>query len=145
MAKYNFKLEKVLNYKEKVEDLKKNEFAESSHKLNIEEEKLLYYNNYKESLLNKKRATNSASIGQYKLYSSYIDDLSKKIKNQKKVVANAKEEFDKAKEELLVAMQERKSFEKLKEIQYEEYLLDMKKREEKLIDGIVTYKINTRQ
>lgn len=42
-------------------------------------------------------------------------------------------------------MQERKSFEKLKEIQYEEYLLDMKKREEKLIDGIVTYKINTRQ
>ena len=126
MAKYNFKLEKVLNYKEKVEDLKKNEFAESSHKLNIEEEKLLYYNNYKESLLNKKRATNSASIGQYKLYSSYIDDLSKKIKNQKNS-SKCQEEFDKAKEELLVAMQERKSFEKLKEIQYEEYLLDMKK------------------
>lgn len=42
-------------------------------------------------------------------------------------------------------MQERKSFERLKEIQYEEYLIDLKKREEKLLDGIVTYKTNTRQ
>lgn len=145
MAGYTFKLEKLLNYKEKIEDIKKVDFAESSQKLNIEEERLLYFNKYKESLLNKKKAKSTASVGQYKLYSTYINDLSQKIENQKKAVEDAKEEFNRAKEELLVAMKERKSFEKLKEIHYEEYLMDMKKREEKLIDGIVTYKTNTRK
>lgn len=83
MAGYSFKLEKVLNYKEKIEDIKKAEFAESSHKLNMEEERLLYFSKYKENLLNKKKVNNIASIGQYKLYSSYINDLSNIIENQK--------------------------------------------------------------
>ncbi len=145
MAGYSFKLEKVLNYKEKVEDIKKAELAERNRRLYVEEERLLFFNNHKENILSRKKSTQNASVGEYKLYSSYINDLSNIIKNQKKLVADAKDEVDKAKEELIVAMQERKSFERLKEIQYEEYLIDLKKREEKLLDGIVTYKTNTRQ
>jgi len=145
LSGYSFKFEKLLNYKEKIEDIKKVEFTESSNKLNMEVEKLSSYNRYKESLLNKKNSRNTASVGEYRLFCNYINDLTKKIENQKKVVEDAKEEFNKAKEELLVAMQERKSFEKLKEIQYEAYLNEMKKQEEKLIDNIVTYKTNTQQ
>lgn len=145
MAGYNFKLERVLNYKEKLEDIKKARFADSTNKLNKEEEKLLYFNTYKENLLEKQKAKKNTSIGYYKLYNNYLNDLSAMIKNQEKVVEDAKEDLNKAKEELLTAMQERKSFEKLKEIQYEEYLIDAKKEEEKLIDGIITFNVNTRQ
>lgn len=145
LAGYNFKLERVLNYKEKLEDIKKARFADSTNKLNKEEEKLLYFNTYKENLLEKQKAKKNTSIGYYKLYNNYLNDLSAMIKNQEKVVEDAKEDLNKAKEELLTAMQERKSFEKLKEIQYEEYLIDAKKEEEKLIDGIITFNVNTRQ
>ncbi len=145
MAGYNFKLEKLLNYKEKIEDIKKAEFAETSHKLNLEEERLLYFNNYKENLLKRKKASNVASVSQYKLYSNYIYDISKIIENQKKVVEGTKKELNKVQEELIVAMQERKSFEKLKELKYEEYLSDIKKKEDNMIDGIVTFRTNTQK
>lgn len=40
-------------------------------------------------------------------------------------------------------MQERKSFEKLKENDYNEFLSESKKKEDKVIDGIVTFNIST--
>lgn len=83
MAGYSFKLEKVLNYKEKVEDIKKAELAERNRRLYVEEERLLFFNNHKENILSRKKSTQNASVGEYKLYSSYINDLSNIIKNQK--------------------------------------------------------------
>ena len=44
---YSFRLEKVLNYKENVENLKKAEYGDVNRRLNQEEEKLLNYNNHK--------------------------------------------------------------------------------------------------
>src|SRR5690606_12578533 len=104
LAGYNFKLERVINYKEKLEDIKKAIFADSTNKLNKEEEKLLYFNTYKENLLEKQKAKKNTSIGYYKLYNNYLNDLSAMIKNQEKVVEDAKEDLNKAKEELLTAM-----------------------------------------
>lgn len=141
---YNFRLEKVLNYKENIESFKKTEFGNINLKLNKEQEILFDYNLNKERLVNKKKESmNSTSIGNLKLYNDYLVDISINIENQEQVIDEIKEDLKKAKEELLVAMQERKSFEKLKENNYNEFLSETKKKEEKVIDEIISYNIST--
>ena len=141
---YNFRLEKVLNYKETIEDFKRTEFGEVNQKLNKAEQILLDYNNYKESLIkDKNNSTIKTNIGNLKLFNNYLKDISVNIETQEQIVYETKEELEKVKEELLIAMQEKKSFEKLKEKDYEEFLDESKKKEDKIIDEIVTFNINT--
>lgn len=141
---YNFRLEKVLNYKETIEDFKRTEFGEVNQKLNKAEQILLDYNNYKESLIkDKNNSTIKTNIGNLKLFNNYLKDISVNIEIQEQIVYETKEELEKVKEELLIAMQEKKSFEKLKEKDYEEFLDESKKKEDKIIDEIVTFNINT--
>lgn len=128
MAGYSFKLEKVLNYKEKLENIKKAEYGDINRRLNNEEEKLLNYNNYKQSLVTEKnQITKNINVGHLKLYNDYLQDISNMIENQEKVVIEIKKDLEIAKEELLIAMKEKKSFEKLKEIKYEEIFWNKKK------------------
>lgn len=146
MMGYNFKLERVLNYKETVENFKKAEYGDVHQKLNKEEETLYKYNRYKESLLNdREESSRKTSIANLKLYNNYIQDMAKNIEKQEQIIDETKEELEKVKEELLVAMQEKKSFEKLKENGYNEYLAESKKKEEQITDGIVTFNTNTQQ
>lgn len=144
MMGYNFRLEKVLNYKETVEGFKKTKYGQVHQKLNKEEDILLNYNIYKESLLkDKTQFTRKTSIGNLKLFNNYLKDISENIENQEQLVGETKQELEEVKKELLIAMREKKSFEKLKEKGYEEYLDESKKKEEKIIDEIVTFKTNT--
>lgn len=137
---HNFKLQKVLNYKENIENFKKTEFGNINLKLNKEEEILLNYNLCKEKLVTKKKESiNSISIGHLKLYNDYLNDISSNIENQEQIIDEIKDELKKAKEELLIAMQERKSFDKLKEKKHNDYLSEIKKKEEKVIDEIISF------
>lgn len=141
---YSFKLQKVLNYKEKIEDIKKGEYEDVNRRLNNEEEKLLNFNIHKEDLLYRKHETiKSTSVANLKLYNHYLQEISSNIEKQEKVISIIKDELEKTKEELLIAMREKKVFEKLKENDYSEFLKEVKKDEEKLIDGIVTFNSTT--
>ena len=141
---YNFRLEKVLNYKENIESFKKTEYGNINLKLNKEEEILYNYNLNKERLVTKKmESINNTNIGNLKLYNDYLYDISINIENQEQVIGEIKIELKKAKEELLLAMQERKSFEKLKENNYNEFLSEEKKKEEKVVDEIISFNIST--
>ena len=47
MMNFNFRLERVLNFKDTVEELKKAEYGNAQRKLNQEEDKLNSYNQHK--------------------------------------------------------------------------------------------------
>lgn len=141
---YSFKLEKVLNYKENIEDLKKSKYGDINSRVNNEKERLIGFNQHKENLVvEKNKSVKNTSIGNLKLYNSYLQDISVTIQNQERKIEEMKVELEEAKEELLVAMQEKKAFEKLKENDYKEFIIESKRQEEKLLDGIVTF--NTSQ
>lgn len=145
MRGYSFKLDKVLNFKESIENVKKLEYGDINQKLVREEERLLKYNIYKKDLLAKRKEfTQRTNINNLKLYNRVLEDISRTIKNQEKIISDIKVELEIAKEELLVAMQEKKAFEKLKENDYNEYIVEFKKSEEKTIDGIVTFNNSSR-
>ncbi len=141
---YNFKLEKVLNYKENIENFKKAEYGNMNQKLISAEERLEKFYSYKNKLITEKNENiKNINIANLKLYNNYLQDISTNIENQKHIIIEVKNELEKAKEELLVAMQERKSFEKLKENDYNEFITESKKNEDKIIDEIVTFNIST--
>lgn len=141
---FNFKLEKVLNYKKTIEDYKKNEYGTIQQRLNNEEDKLDTFNKYKNNLKNEKNlSATKTKVGNLMMYNNYINHVATKIKVQEEVIIETKEELEEVKEELIVALKEKRIFEKLKENEYEEYLYQLKKQEEKQIDTIVSYKTST--
>lgn len=145
MAGFNFKLEKVLNYKETVENEKKTKFAQIKQRLHKEESLLDDYYKQKKSIIEEKNSFNeNIKAGELYLYNLYIDTINKKIERQKSIILKTKEELNKAKDEMLNAVKEKKIFEKLKENKYEEFISEQEKEEEKIVDNLVSYKTATR-
>ncbi|NLW22281.1 MAG: flagellar export protein FliJ [Tissierellia bacterium] len=141
---FNFRLEKVLKYKKTVEDYKKNQYGIIKQRLDREENKLDKINRYKEGLQNEKNlSTVNTKVGNLAMYNDYINHINHEINIQKEIVSNTKKELEKAKKEMILAVQEKKVFEKLKENEYEKHLYNMKKQEEKLTDILVSYKTST--
>lgn len=141
MLGYTFKLEKVLNYKKDMENVKKGILGNINNKLNTEQEKLLKYNNHKEKLVNKKdKVQEKTNIRNLKFYSDQLKSISKDIEEQEKLIHSIKIELEKAKEELLESVKEKKTLEKLKEKDYDEFLNEMEKKQEEIIDNIVSFK-----
>ncbi|NLV76422.1 MAG: flagellar export protein FliJ [Tissierellia bacterium] len=139
-------MEKVLNYKKTLEDYKKSQYGIAQKKLFDEEDKLAKFNKYKNIVKNEKNQTViKTNIGNLAMYNNYINDLSRKIKSQEQIVNKTRKDAEEAKEEMITAVKEKKIFEKLKEQEYEEYLYQLKRDEEKQTDAIVSYKTSTQQ
>lgn len=146
MVSFNFRLEKVLNYKKTVEDYKKSQYGMVQKKLFDEEDKLAKFNQYKSIIKNKKNQTvTKTNVGNLAMYNNYINELSRKIKSQEQIVNKTRKDAEKAKEEMVSAVKEKKIFEKLKEQKYEEHLYQLKKTEEKQTDAIISYRTSTQQ
>src|SRR5690554_4873004 len=102
MAGFNFKLEKVLNYKETVENEKKTKFAQIKQRLHKEELLLDDYYKQKKSIIEEKNSFNeNIKAGELYLYNLYINTINKKIERQKSIILKTKEELNKAKDEML--------------------------------------------
>lgn len=143
---YNFKLEKVLNYKESIENVKKGEYGAVSNKLKKAESKLMKYQDNKEVLISEKNnMKTNTSIRNLKMYNDYVKIISDDIKRQEKVILQINKELKDAKEELMKAMQEKKTLEKLKEKGYDEFVKESNKDEEKVIDALNSFNNSTQK
>lgn len=146
MVNFDFKLERVLNYKKTVENFKKNKYGMMRQKLIKEEDKLSNFNDYKKTIIEEKNMSNiKIKAGDLAMYNSYINDLNIQIKKQEEIVIETKENLERAKDEMIVSIKEKKIFEKLKENKYEEYICELKKQEEKQNDTLLSYRISNQQ
>lgn len=144
MGGYKFKLQKILEYKETVEGLKKSEYSVAIQKLNEEEEILSEYISRKSQIIKDREGKDGRiSVGSLKLYNDYIVEITGMIEKQELVIDRAERLVEVAQQNLLEAMQEKKGFEKLKERDYEEFIEEEKREEAKMIDQIVTFNTNT--
>lgn len=144
MSGYKFKLQRVLDYKETLEGLKKSEYGTAIQKLNEEKEILSSYISKKSEIIKQfNTIDDKINIGSFRTYNNYISEITNRIKKQEENVMYAEREAIKIQEELLEAMKEKKSFEKLKEKDHKEFILEEKREEEKIMDQIVTFNTNT--
>ena len=142
MARFRYRMQNILDVKEKMESQARNEFAIANAKLAEEEEKLAGLEARKLSYEDELRALYSADLELLKINETQdaIDNLKERIVVQKGNVKQAAHNVDLAREKLTIAMQERKTHEKLKERQFEEFKQEEAAKESKEIDELVSFR-----
>jgi len=145
LAKFRFSMESILKIKYSLEEQKKQEFGMAMKKLEAEKILLNSLNKRREDSVATFKVNVSSAINPKESadFSNYIEALKFKIEEQAIKVKRANAEVEKKREELVEATKEKKKFEKLKENQHENYIIEEKRSEQRVTDEIVSYKYNS--
>ncbi len=141
MARFRYTMQNILNIKEKMETQAKQHFGEAKRSLDLEEEVLAALFEKKEEI---ERHAVEVLQGELDLHDIEDSQMSRiiieqKITEQKMRVQRAEEALERARAELEEAVKERKTHEKLKEKQFEEFIQEENRAESKTIDELTTY------
>lgn len=141
MAVFRYKMQGILDIKEKLEDRAKQDFAEANMRLDAEKKKLdelqakrLFY--MQEGIRLRMEVIDLLKIKENKLAVLKMDEF---IADQKMEIARAAKAVERARAVLQELMQERKAHEKLKETAFEEFLKEEQATESKEIDELTSY------
>ena len=141
MARFRYKMQNILSIKEKMETQAKQAFADAKRKLDLEQEAL-------ERLFRKKEEVeqHAVEVLQGDLDLHEIEDsqmariiIDQRIEEQKHRVNRATLELETTRALLEEAVKERKTHEKLKEKQFDEFVREENRTESKTIDELTTY------
>ena len=145
MAKFVYSMQSILNVKYKLESQEKIAYANAQAQLRREEEKLKHFKDRRQFYENKMRGKMEEKLDVRALYecNQGIEVMKLAIQEQKKNVEAAQKGVDKAQEKLNEAMKERKTYEKLRENAFEEFVKELNAQESKEIDELVSYNYAT--
>lgn len=141
MAKFNYRMQNILDIKYKLEDNAKQAYADALIELREQENKLeelhnrkaLYYKAYQESIIG------ALKFREIEEDANAMDIMDMMIEEQKQVVRDYSKKLEKRRQELNFAMQERKMHEKLREKQFDVFLDELSIQETKEIDEVVSF------
>ncbi|EHL17288.1 flagellar export protein FliJ [Peptoanaerobacter stomatis] len=138
---YKFRLQKVLDVKEKAEDNKKNEVYIVNKELLKANEQLqeLKLELTQKGIEREEKNKEGTSIIEIVQLNKYIDYLCSLIKNKEIEICELNKKLEIKKEEYIESRKERKSYENLKDKDYARYMIKEAKEEEKIIDEIVSF------
>lgn len=139
--RFKFKFQKVLEYKKNMEKLKLADYNKAKEVYSLEENKLKELIDYKmNELAIRNRKLKSTTIFDLKNYNAIINYINKEIAKQETRVDSAKSIMDNKKKVFLDALKEKKIMEKIKERHYNEFIYEIKKEEDSMIDEIVNFR-----
>ena len=142
MARFRYRMQNILDIKEKMETQAKNEFAQAQAKLNAEEEKLADRVSYRQRLqedggrLLLADRLDILKIDENKKMVSYAGE---QVRAQTIQVRMAQKKLDEQRVRMQKAMQERKTHEILKEKAFDDFKVELKAAEGKEIDELTSY------
>lgn len=144
MAKFQYKMQSILNIKYKLESQAKTNFTNAANKLREEEEKLDGFRKRKEYYEEKARGLmmERLNILEIKKTKVAIEKMKDAIRMQLVTVKVAEKNLEAARLKLNEIMIDRKTHEKLKENAFEEFVKEMNASEGKEIDELVSYSYN---
>ena len=142
MAKFVYRMQNILDIKNKLEVQARNSYAAARMKLSQEEEKLdrmfeqkkAYEENYRQQF------SGNINILQINICKNAIELCKNQIKKQLVEVKVASLNLEAAQKRLGEVMKERKIQEKLREKAYEEFLQELNDQEKKEIDELVSFR-----
>lgn len=142
MAGFTFKFQSMLNVKEKLQEQKELEFGKAVQAYELEKRKFdILVKQREANILGLKDAIEKkVSPREIASYNSFINKLKNDMDKQKVTITQAEEYVEKKRLELQNAIVETKKYEKLKEKDLEEYVLEQKSKENQALDEIVTYR-----
>ena len=147
MAKFIYKMQSLLNIKEKLEEQEKTAYGLARAALNEEEEKLAQLVAKKNRYLEEKRLKMSELLDVLELakLEQAIHSTELMIEDQILLVRRAEKALQVARIRLENAMKERKIQEKLKEKAFEEFKKELEAAEQQEINELVTFRFGNGQ
>lgn len=141
MAKFIYRMQSILNVKEKLETQAKNEFAEAKIRLDEEMAVLEALEARKASYEEEGRRLREEELEVRKLNENQyaVDRMDEYIAEQKKNVAKAEKDLERARIKMVEAMQESQIHQKLRERAFEEFKRDLIAQESKEIDELTSF------
>ena len=142
MGRFRYRMQNILNIKEKLETQAKNDFAAANMELAQEQDKLarmLEHNRELEEESKQLRMKESLSIKEIKDNTLSIEIQKEKMKQQALCIRAAEKKVEQRRKVMVELMQEKKTHELLKEKAFEQFLLDEKAAESKQIDELTSY------
>lgn len=142
MSKFVFSLQNLLNMKEKIEEQEKNNYSRANLLLQEAEEKRSQLQDRQREAQNQLAEVVLATldIPEIRRKEDALEILKMYVLQQEVVVRQRERELDEARERLSEAMKERKTFEKLREKAFEEFVAEENRKEQKEIDELVSYR-----
>ncbi len=142
MARFRYRMQNILNVKEKLETQAKNEFAIAAAKEREEEEKLEAIQRRRDDKEAELKALveEDLDVVSIKEAEDALEVIKYHVNVQRLNLAAARQELEVKRSQLTVAMQERKTHEKLKEKQFEQFKAEEAAKESKEIDELVSYR-----
>lgn len=142
MAKFKYRMQNILDVKEKLETQARNDFAVASAIVNEEEDKLNAHisrqENYRVYL--KELQNGDLNFRKIKETTQAIEAMKYVIDQQRQSLKKAESVLEMRRVALAEAMQEVKTHEKLKEKEFAQFMMDEAARESKEIDELVSYR-----
>ncbi|MDK2820372.1 MAG: flagellar protein FliJ [Clostridia bacterium] len=133
VAGFNFTLEKVHSYRNKLEDQLKLELAKLRHYQEKEQSALKLYQQQRDSYLD---VNGNLTLNEMLQKEVYLQALDARIANQKEKVAKVSKQVLQKKEQVQSAMKERKILDRLRERQLNAFKYKEDKKEQKEIDDL---------
>ncbi len=124
---FRFSLQKVLNFKSRVEDDRALEFKRRQSEVRKQEEKLTQLSLRKKAMQHQSRG--STSLQEMRLNSAYVDQLTDELHSGQAELEQRQSVQESAREDLLQATQEKKAIENLKERKHLDFQRQERQRE----------------
>lgn len=144
MAKFIYKMQNILDIKNKLETQEKTAFAIEVQKLRVEEERLVRIRNeieYYEDLI-RDQGDKQINILEWKRCNEALEYKKNEEKIQIQHIKLAEKNVDIARGRLNKVMIERKTQEVLKEKAFEEFVMELNESEKKEVDELVSFTYN---
>ena len=147
MAKFIYRMQSILNIKEKLEEQARMDFAQANMRLAAEEEKLQQLEDRKILYENKARELQKDSLNVMDILENQtaIERMKAFIADQQIEVKRAEAVVEETRHVLMEAMQETKTQHKLREKAFEEFMREENAREAKEIDELTSYTYGQKQ
>lgn len=147
MAGFRFSMQSLLDIKEKLEEQAKNDFSQANLRLMQAEEerdRLQKRLMHKEEVL-RETVQKLSDIQEIRKNENAVEIVKMYVQQQELVVKKRQKEVEVARLHLQEAMKERKTFEKLREKAYEQFLKEENLKEQKEVDELVSYRYGIRE
>lgn len=141
MAKFHYKLQSILDIKEKLESQEKIAYGQAVMKLQEEQEKLQKLIIQKAGYDKQARMLVEGSINLLEINScrKAIETMKTRIRTQMIEVHKAEQNLNLVRKRLNQVMVERKTYEKLREKEFDEFKQELLYEEKKEVDELVSY------
>ena len=137
---YRFNLESLLNHRRYQEEILQKELAGLKVRLAAEKDKLWVLRQKKRKTVQQlqEKQTDGRLVSEIKLFVDFLDQLSKEMEAQRENVLEAERNFSLKRRDLIAAMKNRKTLDRLKEKGLQAYEQEQFKKERSFMDEVAS-------